>query len=175
MYQILSCVTTEHSLLYVAAAVLVLATGLVCSIIVFQRGMLAETVLRARIWAAVSAAVTAVGIWATHFVAMLGYRPGFDVYYDGTTTLVSVGIAISGFLITSQILISGMSFIHRGLSAAIAAITVSVMHFYGAGALKAAALIEYDPYTWRRPSRPASCFSASRTSASARPRRRGTS
>ena len=145
MYQILSCVTTEHSLLYVAAAVLVLATGLVCSIIVFQRGMLAETVLRARIWAAVSAAVTAVGIWATHFVAMLGYRPGFDVYYDGTTTLVSVGIAISGFLITSKILISGMTFIHRGLSAAIAAITVSVMHFYGAGALKAAALIEYDP------------------------------
>lgn len=144
MYQILSCVTEEHSLLYVLAAVLVLATGLICSMIVFQRGILAETRLRARVWAGVSAAVTAIGIWATHFVAMLGFRPGFDVHFDGLPTLGSVVLAITGFFVTSQILISGMTALHRGISAMVAAVTVTAMHYYGANALKAAALLEYD-------------------------------
>jgi len=144
MYQILSCVTDEHGLLYVLAAVLVLATGSVCSVIVYQRGVLAETRMRQRIWAGLSGAVTATGIWATHFVAMLGYQPGFAVQFDGLTTLLSAGIALAGFLTTSQILISSMSVVRRAACAVLATATVCFMHYYGVGALKAAAVIEFD-------------------------------
>lgn len=144
MYEILSCVTGEHGLLYVLAAILVLATGSVCSVIVYQRGVLAETRMRQRIWAGLSGAVTAIGIWATHFVAMLGYRPGFAFQFDGLTTLLSAGIALSGFLATSQILIGAMTPLRRATCALLATITVTTMHYYGVGALKASALIEFD-------------------------------
>ncbi|WP_300381938.1 EAL domain-containing protein [Henriciella sp.] len=113
--------------------------------IVYQRGILARTSVRQRVWAGLSGTVTAIGIWATHFVAMLGYRPGFAVHFDGVTTLLSVLIAISGFLVTSQVLIGGMTLLRRLACAGLATATVSAMHYYGAGALKAAALIEFDP------------------------------
>lgn len=145
MYQIYSCIAEAHNLFYVLAAVVVLTTGSICSVIVYQRGVQAETELRQRLWAGLSGAVTATGIWATHFVAMLGYRPGFALHFDGVTTLISALIAIAGFLATSQLLITSMDAVRRGLCAVIAAGTVSIMHFYGAGALKAAAMVEYDP------------------------------
>jgi NO-binding membrane sensor protein with MHYT domain len=33
------------------------------------------------------ALVLALSIWATHFIAMVGYNPGFAVRYDPTGTL----------------------------------------------------------------------------------------
>ncbi|WP_084398791.1 bifunctional diguanylate cyclase/phosphodiesterase [Henriciella aquimarina] len=145
MYQVLSCLTGEHGSLYVIAAVVVLTIGSVCTLVVFQRGLLAETKRRQRIWAGLSGVVTAVGIWATHFVAMLGYRPGFTVHFDGVTTLLSILIAVAGFVVTSQILISGLTPLRRLVCAVLATLTVSGMHFYGVGALKAAAMISFDP------------------------------
>ncbi len=144
MYQVYSCVTGAHNLFYVLAAVLVLATGSVCSVIVYHRGVLAETHLRKQLWAGLSGIVTALGIWATHFVAMLGFRPGFVLHFDGLTTLASALIAMAGFLVTSQMLISSMTALKRAACALIATVTVSAMHYFGVGALKAAALIEFD-------------------------------
>jgi diguanylate cyclase (GGDEF)-like protein len=97
-----------------------------------------------RLWAAASGAVTGLGVWGTHFVAMLGYRPGFEVSFDGFTTAFSLVIAVCGFIATSQILISGFSIARRTLCAVLATSSLSLMHFYGQGSLKASALMQYD-------------------------------
>lgn len=131
-------------MLYVAMAVFVCALGAVCALIVFQRGLAGQSEMTRRLWAAASGVVTGLGFWGTHFVAMLGYRPGFEVAFDGVTTAVSAMIAVAGFVATGQILISGLNRTRRVLCAMMATATLSIMHFYGQGSLKAAALMEYD-------------------------------
>src|SRR5690606_29962297 len=45
-------------------------------------------------WTAVAAAAVGFGIWATHFVAILAFNPGFALGYDLWVTGLSVIIAI---------------------------------------------------------------------------------
>lgn len=145
MYRVLSCLQDDHALLYVVMAVFVCTLGAVCALIVFHRGMESEGERTRRLWAAASGVVTGLGVWGTHFVAMLGYQPGFEIAFDGLVTVVSAVIAVTGFVATSQILISGFGPLRRGLCAFMATSTLAIMHFYGQSSLKASALIEYDP------------------------------
>ena len=145
MYRVLSCLQDDHAFLYVALAVFVCTLGAVCALIVFHRGMESEKESTRRLWAAASGAVTGLGVWGTHFVAMLGYQPGFDVAFDGVVTLVSALIAVAGFIATSQLLITSLGPVRRTLCAFMATATLAIMHFYGQSSLKASALMEYDP------------------------------
>lgn len=144
MYQVLSCLRDEHAGQYLVAALVICTLGAACSVMVFQRGLQSEPSGPKRVWAALSGVVVGAGIWATHFVSMLGYRPGFEVHFDGVTTLLSFLIAIGGFICVGQILISGMTLWRRALCGVLATVTVAAMHYYGMTALKQAALIEYD-------------------------------
>ncbi len=144
MYNILSCVRDEHNIVYVLAAVLVCAIGACCSVLVFRRAQAGRTLIQQRIWAAVSGLVLATGIWATHFIAMLGYRPGFAFDFDGVTTVASVLVAMGGLVGVSQLLIGGTSRLRRLVAGLASAATIGIMHFYGATALKEAAFIEFD-------------------------------
>ncbi len=144
MYRVLSCLQDDHAFLYVALAVFVCTLGAVCALIVFNRGIESDKETTRRWWAAAAGGVTGLGIWGTHFVAMLGYQPGFEVSFDGVVTVVSALIAIVGFVGTSQLLISGFGPVRRSLSAFMASATLCIMHFYGQSSLKASALMEYD-------------------------------
>lgn len=144
MYRVLSCLQDDHAFLYVALAVFVCTLGAVCALIVFNRGIESDKETTRRLWAAAAGGVTGLGIWGTHFVAMLGYQPGFEVSFDGVVTVVSALIAIIGFVGTSQLLISGFGPVRRSLSGFMASATLCIMHFYGQSSLKASALMEYD-------------------------------
>jgi NO-binding membrane sensor protein with MHYT domain len=63
---------------YLVAALAVCAMSMAMFLLVLGR---AET-LRGRrrtSWVATGALVIGIGLWATHFVAMLGFRPGFPI------------------------------------------------------------------------------------------------
>ena len=57
-------------------------------------------------WVFLTAMCTAVGIWATHFVAILAYDPGSPTDYDPVLTIASLLIAamaaMAGFAISSR-------------------------------------------------------------------------
>lgn len=142
MYSVMSCLTEEHNLTHVFLALFVLSFGGACAMVVFHRGQESTGQLNRRIWAGAAGVVTGLSIWATHFIAMLGYKPGFEVVFDGWITLISAAIAICGFILTSQILISSFSVFRRLLCAVIATTTVASMHFYGMSALNASVLLE---------------------------------
>lgn len=144
MYRVLSCLQDDHALFYVAMAVFVCTLAAFCALIVFHRGMESEKESTRRLWAAGSGVVTGLGVWGTHFVAMLGYRPGFEIAFDGVVTVVSAIVAVTGFIATSQLLITSLDPVRRALSGFMATATLAIMHFYGQSSLKSSAVFEYD-------------------------------
>jgi diguanylate cyclase (GGDEF)-like protein len=89
----------------------------------------------ATLWIGVAALAVGFGIWATHFVAMLAFRPGFTLNYDLLLTATSVIIAIAvcgaGIAMASR----GTSKADHFLGGAIVGVAISSMHYTGIAAL----------------------------------------
>ena len=80
--------------MHMVIAVLVLGFSLVCALLVFQRGMIDRSETGSRRWIIAAGIVTGLGVWATHFIALLGYKPGFPVTFDVFVTLMSALVAV---------------------------------------------------------------------------------
>ena len=83
----------DHSLGFVATALVVCAIMAAIVLTVLDRASSVEGGRRYK-WMAVSAAVAGLGVWTTHFVAMLGFRPDVILGYDPMVTIVSVFVGI---------------------------------------------------------------------------------
>lgn len=144
MYQVINCLTTEHDFYHVLTSVLVLCFSSMCGILVFTRSRASTSRNERRAWVVAAGTVMGIGVWATHFIALLGYQPGFPVLFDGWITLLSLLVGIAGFVGNSLILSHYRDLPHRLASAGIATGSVAGMHFLGMSAIKASAVIEYD-------------------------------
>lgn len=49
-----------------------------------------------RVWLVACGVIFGLGVWTTHFVAMLAYRPGIPVGYEVNTTLLSIAVSATG-------------------------------------------------------------------------------
>ncbi|WP_206241312.1 bifunctional diguanylate cyclase/phosphodiesterase [Novosphingobium terrae] len=97
------------------------------------------------LWALVAGVSTGFGVWAMHFVAMLGYMPGLDMSYRPGLTAASLAVAVLG--VTAG-LIAALRFpSQRGIAAAacIAGGSVAAMHYIGASALNLPARMVWQP------------------------------
>lgn len=94
------------------------------------------------IWAAI---VTGVGVWTTHFVAMIGYRPDAALTYDFglTATSMLIGILCIGAPVAASIFLSAPA-IRAGLGV-IAGAGVAAMHLTGMTAIQNCIAI-YNPF-----------------------------
>ena len=92
-------------------------------------------------WVAV---VAGVGVWTTHFVAMIGFRPDAMLTYDLRTTAISifVGIAFVGLPMAASMFFSERP-MRLGLGVA-AGLGVTAMHLTGMSALENC-LTTYNP------------------------------
>lgn len=131
MLRIVDCVANEHDFR------LALLAGVLC---LFACTTAISLIGRARVssgqaqmlWIAGAGFVGGSGIWATHFVAMLAYEPGFTVDFDLTLTIVSIVVAIAlctaGFAlaIRERVVVGGM----------VAGLAVSLMHYVGMAGLR---------------------------------------
>jgi diguanylate cyclase (GGDEF)-like protein/PAS domain S-box-containing protein len=92
MLRVYACLTGEHDvrLVLVAGTICLLATFTAFAI--FQQARLATA--RRFAWFALAGFVSGIGIWATHFVAMLAFEPRLPIGYDLPLTLVSVAAAV---------------------------------------------------------------------------------
>src|ERR1044072_2276750 len=89
MFRVFSCLALEHDwrLVLLAGAVCFL-TSLV-ALHLFARAT--ATAGRPRVWGLITASVaTGLGIWSTHFIAMLAYSAGVPVGYDVVLTMLSL-------------------------------------------------------------------------------------
>lgn len=139
MVRLYACVTEQHDLR------LVLVAGVICLLASYTAFSLTARVRpgdrSAIAWLAAAAFVTGSGVWATHFVAMLAFRPGIPVNYDFGLTALSVVIAV---------IVSGCGWfaaIFRGqrvLGGALIGAAVGAMHYTGMAALLVPATKHWD-------------------------------
>jgi NO-binding membrane sensor protein with MHYT domain len=97
------------------------------------------------LWTGVAAMAVGFGIWATHFVAVLAFRPGFSLSYDIWLTALSLLIAIvvcgAGIAMASR----GKGFADRFLGGAVVGVAISSMHYTGIAALIMGGRLVWNP------------------------------
>ena len=142
MHQILTCLTQQHDwrLVLLAVGVCLLASG--TAIGLFRRASATSGRTRGA-WLMLDAAAAGFGIWATHFIAMLAYEPGFNAGFDLLLTILSLAVAV---------LISGLGqylilLVRKPLAiltgGAIVGAGISAMHYMGMAALEVPGHLEW--------------------------------
>jgi len=95
-------------------------------------------------WSLMAAFVAGGGIWATHFIAVLGFQPATDVSYDVALTLTSALQAMT-FAALATLLLLSKSPIAALAGALVLGAAIGIMHFTGMRALVFSGRLEWDP------------------------------
>ena len=135
MFRVFNCLANEHDWrLVVLAGVICLLASLV-AISLFHRARAASG--RGRmIWLGLAGAAAGCGIWATHFIAMLAYEPGFPVAYgialSGLSLALAIGMTFAGLVVATNVPARWAA----PLGGAIFGVGVAGMHYTGMFALE---------------------------------------
>ncbi|HEY6755255.1 MAG TPA: MHYT domain-containing protein [Pseudolabrys sp.] len=130
MFRVLTCLTVEHDWRLVGVAAVVCLFASLTAVNLFNRAR--ATVGRERaVWIVAAAVATGFGIWATHFVAMLAYEPGFPIAYGLSLTILSLAAAafITGFGLS--IAVYGRTRWAAPLAGAVVGGGIAAMHYTG--------------------------------------------
>ncbi len=135
VHWILNCLVVEHDwrLTLLAATVCVIGLSTCITLIGMARRGGTRTSIA---YGAAAGLVGGLAVWATHFLAMLGYRADGAIAYAAGETLVSLGIVIVGIALGVALALSGGSRLTRALVAAVAGSSVAAMHFIGMAAMR---------------------------------------
>lgn len=93
MLAIFYCIRDEHDPRLILLAGLICVVSTVASVLLLRNARDSVNASRIR-WTVAAGAATGFGIWATHFVAMLGYSPEIVMGYHVSLTMASLLIAI---------------------------------------------------------------------------------
>ena len=101
---------------------------------------------RRRLWCVAAALVAGCGAWATHFVAMLAWRPELQVAYDLELTIWSIVLAVAGSWAGIAVALTGKLTERTGAAAGGAIIggAMAAMHYTGMAAVRMPAIIHQD-------------------------------
>ncbi|QTD54465.1 putative bifunctional diguanylate cyclase/phosphodiesterase [Parasphingorhabdus cellanae] len=110
----------------------------------FQR-TLTETGAARFQWCFLSAFTAGSAIWATHFIAMLGYRPDVPVTLDGTLTVLSALIPVGGIALGLMVAWTRNRFISVFTGGGIIGLSIATMHYVGMFAYRADGIVRWLP------------------------------
>jgi diguanylate cyclase (GGDEF)-like protein/PAS domain S-box-containing protein len=135
MYRALLCLTNDHTAWAVPLAALVCWFSSLTTIYLLRKGRSQEEG-GPFIWIAGAGITAGIGIWSTHFIAMLGYDPGYGIGYDLRLTFLSLvvgAVSACGALMLARYARSPLAAAAAGvaLGAGIAA-----MHFTGMAGIR---------------------------------------
>src|SRR5579872_5529668 len=92
MLRVIGCIFLQHDIRLVALAGGLCLFACATALNMLTRAQASRGGTRA-VWVVMAGAVTAAGIWGTHFVAMLAYQPGLPIGYDPWLTVLSIFVA----------------------------------------------------------------------------------
>lgn len=140
--RVLSCLLTEHNLFTVLLAAVICCLGSLVGMRLLRRSLDGSGLLRAS-WIFLTAMCLGCTIWATHFVAMLGYQPAAPVTLDAGMTALSALIILGGGAVA--VFLSGLGRHWARLTAGAGlGLAVSAMHFVGMFAYRVDGLVVWD-------------------------------
>jgi signal transduction histidine kinase len=139
MLRVYGCITEQHDLRLVALAALICLLACYTALSLMTRARETDTA-RSLGWLSAAATVFGAGVWATHFVSMLAFRPGFPVGYDVGLTLLSIAAAMSiswlGFAVALRL---GSVMLGGG----VLGLAIGIMHYIGMKALNVPADVHW--------------------------------
>ncbi|VCU71609.1 Cyclic di-GMP phosphodiesterase Gmr [Pigmentiphaga humi] len=144
MMTVLGCVVDRHNIWLVALAVLVCTTGSWVTVRLFMKSSATRGVQRLG-WHMLTAVASGTAIWCTHFVAMLGFRPGVPVALDPAPTMLSLLLAVAGA--TPGFVLAGSKRLRwaPALGGAMVGLAICAMHYVGMMAYRVQGIV-----TWNR-------------------------
>ena len=135
MFQVFTCLTTEHDLRLVTMAGLVCVLASFTGITLFKRAQ--GKIGGARVkWIIGAGAATGCGVWATHFIAMLAYVPSIPIAYGVPLTLLSLAVAAGITGIGFGFAVYGPPMIGAVAGGAVIGAGVASMHYIGMSAVE---------------------------------------
>ena len=130
MMLVVGCITQRHNLWLVLLAAVVCIAGSWAVIRLFHRAR--ETAGLQRIgWHFLAAVAAGAAIWCTHFIAMLGYRPGVPVSLDPILTVASLIIAVGGAAVGFVVATASVGRLAPAVGGGIVGLAISAMHYTG--------------------------------------------
>ena len=144
MLRVWNCIESQHDWRVVLLAAAVCFLTSFGAVRLFTRARTASFDTRLG-WLVTAGVVTGFGTWATHFIAMLAYRPGFELRYDLVITacslIASAVMTTAGFAIA----LYRQSRQNAMLGGAVIGIGIACMHYMGMASLRIPAIIEWMP------------------------------
>ena len=135
MLRVLNCLGTQHDwrLVILAGLVCIMVSGVAVSL--FNRARALRRSARFG-WLLTAGFATGSGVWATHFIAMLAFDPGFTIAFDVGLTVLSLLVAIAVTAIGLGIAIYGGPRWSALAGGAIVGGGIACMHYLGIAAVQ---------------------------------------
>jgi diguanylate cyclase (GGDEF)-like protein len=142
MYQVLSCLTTQHDDRLVALAALICAAAAFASFKIYSYATATHGIRRLSL-ALLTGVCSASGIWATHFIAMLAFDSGYTIAYEPVTTAASLVIAVTATTIGFAVSAAGGRW-QPAIGGAVIGAGIGLMHYTGMWALVIPGILSWD-------------------------------
>lgn len=141
MWRVLNCIAYEHDYRFTAIACAVCLISSITGAAILQIALRARA--RRNLWVALAGAVVGVGIWTTHYAAMLGYVSELKLSLDLGTSAMSVFGCIVLTTLGAAVALTGYR--HRGILAGlIVGLGVAVAHYTDMRAIGISGFGAYD-------------------------------
>ncbi len=141
MFSALTCLAAEHDYRFVLLAA---AICLVACLVAFDLLRLASRATESKrlFWQMTAGMAGGCGVWATHFIAILAYRPGFPVNFDAPLTAVSLLASLVAMSLGFGMAAGGARWRAPAAGAVIGG-GVGLMHYIGMSALLLPGRVEW--------------------------------
>lgn len=143
MLRVYMCVVYEHDLRLVGLAVFICALASFAAVSLLHHVAGSERSAR-WFWLTVATIATGVGIWATHFIAMLAFQPpvphGYHLGLTMLSLVLAVGVTGAGLSVATRRLRHG-----QWIGGVIVGSGIAAMHYTGMTAFELAGRIEWAP------------------------------
>ena len=134
MIRFYNCLVNQHDYWLVGLAALVCSLGALASInllhhVTFVRRSRAQ-------WLTVTALASGSAIWATHFIAMLAFKPGIETGYSVNLTALSfiAAVALTGMAFAYTV--QDVTRMNRAIGGAMVGGGIAAMHYTGMAAFQ---------------------------------------
>ena len=144
MFRVYTCLTVEHDWRLVALAGIVCFLASAVVVCLFRRAQATLGPTRF-VWLSLDAAAAGCGIWATHFIAMLGYDPGIGAGYNLALTILSLIIAVSITGVGLAVALLDMGRWTAIIGGGIVGGGIAAMHYTGMMALELPGRVSWAP------------------------------
>ncbi len=142
MYRALFCLTNEHTLWAVPLAATVCWFSSLTTVYLLRQAR-SDLTTGHFLWIAGSGMAAGIGIWSTHFIAMLGYDPGYGIGYDSTLTILSLLVGVLTAIMALTLARYTTEVGTAALAGGLLGLGIAAMHFTGMAGIRLPATLAW--------------------------------